>query len=73
MKISKDTIMFFNAEIRNEKEGGISPSNLESAEDSLSQGYNPSDSCNLDIVEKEIDHLIKEHGTNKNLIDLMAK
>jgi len=71
MKISKETKRFFKAEIDNEKAGGISPSTLNSALDSLEQGYEPEENFNIDLVEKELHQLINKYDANKKLIDLI--
>lgn len=60
--ISWDTKRLFMAEINNEKEGGVSPSTLWSALDSLKQGYKPFEGFLSEFVEKELRDLIKEHG-----------
>jgi len=69
--MNKTTLNFFKAEIRNEKNGGISPSNLSSALDSLNQ-Y-PKDYFILDfgltksLMKQRLKNLIKKYGGNTKL------
>lgn len=71
-KTSADTERLFRAEIGNERDGGVSPATLESALDSLVQGYDPridepGEEWDGNAVEVEIESLIEEYGGDVEL------
>lgn len=68
------TRWLFMAEIDNEADGGDSPATLGSALESLESGYNPdpADEVDMNPVEREILKLIKQHGEDKELEDLLT-
>ncbi len=75
-EVSADTERLFVAEIGNERDGGVSPATLESALDSLQQGYDPridyvgpddNEQWDGDAVESEIESLIEELGGDVEL------
>lgn len=68
------TRWLFMAEIENEVDGGVSPATLGSALESLEIGYNPDSNGGLDMTntEKELNDLIKQHGEDKELEDLIS-
>jgi hypothetical protein len=70
------------AEVNNEDDGGVTPSTLASALDSVEQGYNPDPDEGvtppfvtdemMDAVAKELEALIAEHGENCPLETLLT-
>jgi len=50
------------AEIDNESEGGVSPTTLESALDSVRQGYNPTGDMDMETVGRELEQLLDQLG-----------
>ena len=62
-QLTNAQINFFEVEIRNESEGGVSPSTLQSACDSLSQA--PDDV----IISWCDDDVVRDHETVANFID----
>lgn len=67
MGISSATARLFRAEVDNEAAGGVSPATLESALDSVNQGYDPrihpkEEEWDADLVVSEIQVLIGEFG-----------
>lgn len=68
IKLSDDCIEFFENEIENEQFGGVSPSTLASALDSLKQGDEVVfDNINYDAVLAEVEELISRLGENINI------
>jgi hypothetical protein len=60
--LSCDTKRFFIDGFGNERDGCVLPATLESALESLRQGYEPFEGFNAKRVEREILQLIKEEG-----------
>ena len=80
MNISNPLNNFFQVEIRNEEEGGVSPATLASAYDSFWQAPDDvmADWCGLDEakyhgdeIEAELKRLIAAHGEEYELDDLV--
>ena len=75
MKLSNHAKRLFEVEIRNEDLGGVRPSTLGSAQDSLSQA--PDDvvaewtGTNLNGITQEMNELIKKYGNDELLQDLL--
>ncbi len=71
-EISADAARLFRAEIGNERDGGVTPATLESALDSLVQGYDPridepGEDWDGDAVELEIESLIEQYDADVEL------
>tara|TARA_Y100000034_G_scaffold1017_1_gene1295 strand:+ start:10835 stop:11086 length:252 start_codon:yes stop_codon:yes gene_type:complete len=76
-KISPDTLRLFHAEIENERHGGVSPATLESALDSINQGYDPriddTDEWDVEVVAAEIEKLIDVVGADAFLEQIISR
>lgn len=56
-----------------EQSDGVQEPTLGDAKNSLMQGYSPFDGFDSDLVTKEIDALIKEHGIGMWLTEFLTK
>lgn len=62
LAISDGLRRLIRAEIGNEEHGGASPATLESALDSVRQGYDPGHGDDMNAVQEELEELIRRHG-----------